>query len=40
MADAVHRNAIGGTLQNEIRSSFAFQAVNQINDGYISPQLV
>ena len=29
MADAIHFNTIGSTLQNELRSGFAFHAVDQ-----------
>jgi hypothetical protein len=33
MANAIHFNAIGSTFQDEVRGHFAFQAVNQKNEG-------
>ena len=35
MANTIHFNAFGSTFQDEFCSGFAFQAMDQKNEGYI-----
>ena len=40
MTNAIHFNTVGGTFQDQLRSGFAFQAVDQEDEGDVLLHLV